>query len=126
MRKILIFFLVITSLSVSTNAQTCVIKGTDDGSSVEIQSCYLEGNKVIVNVSNDSKDIAANVTVEVNVTYKCGSATNSKAYSGKALSIAGISTEIKIPVDLENGSSCYKAYSVVTTAISGTKCTTVQ
>ncbi len=111
------------SFAIGTNAQSCVISGADDGSTVEVKSCYLSGDRVIVNVINDSKDIAANVTVMVEVAYKCGTARRTQNYSGREISLAGVSTKIEIPINKTFSSNdCFIADSVIATSVSGNKC----
>ncbi|MDR2125404.1 MAG: hypothetical protein LBP63_01065 [Prevotellaceae bacterium] len=125
MKTILIFLVTLISFGINTNAQSCIISGADDESTIEVQSCYLHGDKVIVNVINDSKDIAANVTVNVEVTYKIGNTINTKTYpySGKEISLARVPTKIEIPIyEVHPSDNRYVAYSVNATSISGTKC----
>ena len=123
MKKCLMILVALIGFGISVNAQSCVIKETNDGSTCEVQSCYLSGDNVIVNVINDSKDIAANVTVNVTVTYKYGISTKTKQYSGKDVSIARVPLKIEIPISTTHPEHySYVADSVVATSISGTKC----
>jgi hypothetical protein len=122
MKNFILIFAILISFGISANAQSCVISGAADGSTVEIQSCYLNDDNVIVNVINDSKDIAANVTVSVEVTYKYGNATKTCSYSGKEISLARVPTKIEIPITKEYPSAGYVANSVKAISVSGTKC----
>jgi hypothetical protein len=123
MKKVFLILATMFCIGMSANAQSCAISGAEDESTVEVQSCYLSGDKVIVNVINDSKDIAANVTVSVTVTYKFGTLTKTENYSGKNIALARISTSIEIPVSKElSADTRFTAYSVTATSVSGTKC----
>ncbi len=107
----------------STKAQSCKISGANDGSTIEIKSCYLNEDKVIVNVINDSKDISANVTVSVIVTYKYSTATKKQSYSGKEISFAETTTMIEIPIDKNySADNRFVATSVEATSVLGEKC----
>lgn len=93
---------------------TCKISGTNDN--VEVFSCFLDNDKAIVTLSNDSNDIKANVTVTVEVKY---GSNNKRSFTGKVLSTPG-STKLEIPIDANvNG---LKPTSVSVTSISGAKC----
>ncbi|GHT34595.1 hypothetical protein FACS189434_11040 [Bacteroidia bacterium] len=123
MRNLFLILATVFCVAISANAQTCTISGADDGSTVEVQSCYLSGDKVIVNVINDSKDIAANVTVSVTVTYKFGTLTKTESYQGRNIALARVSTPIEIPVNTEwSADSRYTVYSATANSVSGTKC----
>ncbi|MDR1198318.1 MAG: hypothetical protein LBK94_04805 [Prevotellaceae bacterium] len=125
MKAILVILVTLASFGTNANAQSCMIGGANDESTIEVQSCYLNGDKVIVNVINDSNDIAANVTVGVQVTYRLGNSNNTKTYpyAGKEISLAKVSTKIEIPIhEVHPSDNRYVAYSVEATSISGTKC----
>jgi len=106
---------------ISANAQVCKISESNDN--VEIISCNIIGNQVVVNVSNDSRDIGANVTVSVTVKYSNSNGTNCGTQevplTGKGLSLAGKSVEIKIDIPSK---SSYIPCAVSANSITGTKC----
>lgn len=96
------------------NAQVCKVSGTNDN--VEVFSCVLSDGNVVVTLSNDSKDIKANVTVKVEVLY---GGYFAETFEGKVMSCPG-STELKIPIKPKVKG--YTPSSVKVTSISGTKC----
>lgn len=120
MKQLLFTLLLLLSIAGSANAQVCKISNTNDN--VEVFSAYLSSpNQVTVVVSNDSKDISANVTVKVKVTYGTpGYGPIEKEFTGKGLAKPDSTTEIRINIpDQENKKT---AQSVQVTGISGTKC----
>ena len=117
------FLIAITGFCVTVNAQSCTINGAEDGSTVVVKSCYLSGDLVTVNVINDSKDIMANITVMVEVTYKWGTSIKTQKYDGNEIALSGVTTKIEIPIDKKNNEdNRYDAISVKAISISGKKC----
>lgn len=107
--------------------QACVI--SDNGDTVEAFSAIIDtrNNTVEVTLGNDSKDIAANVTVTVAVTYRnslyVGGKTATTEYSGKT-QVAPQSTQ-KLTLSISesyNNDKNYKAESVKVVSVSGRKC----
>ena len=123
MKKFFLILVATIGLAISTNAQVCNISGDSDGGTVEVQSCYIQGDKVIVNLINDSKDIAANVEVTVKVTYTNYGYSETKDYKGKGTSIARVPLQIEIPISSTYpGKDNYVATSVIVTGVTGSKC----
>lgn len=119
------FFLCFALLCIcaTTDAQVCKISNSNDN--VEVFSAYVvDGSRVEVTVGNDSQNISANVTVEVEVTYNGGGGNYRKmTYSGKEIAKPNGTTVIKIPISQTyKGESRYKAESVKVLGITGTKC----
>ena len=109
-------------LYATTNAQVCKISSSNDN--VEVFSAYIvDGSRVEVTVGNDSQSVSANVTVEVEVTYKSSNLTKTKKYSGKDVAKPNTTTAIKIPINATHpdAPTC-KAVSVKVLGIAGTKC----
>lgn len=105
---------VMLGISYAANAQSCQIKGLEDGSSIIVSQNYKNPtrNEVVVNLENDSKSTCANVTVTVSVTYK-----NSKDDITKTVKCCpGNTTTISFPLDNSNQ---YQSHEV---KISGKKC----
>ena len=120
MRHLLFTLLLLSYAIGNVNAQVCKISNSNDN--IEVFSVFLNSpNQVQVVVSNDSKDIAANVTVKIKVTYGKSGNSKDKDFIGKALAKANGSTEffIDIPEKDEYGRTAQK---VQATDISGTKC----
>lgn len=117
MKRIITALLFLWTVVGFSNAQVCKI--SDSGDNVEVFSAFIEnGNIVKVKVSNDSKDISANVTVTVKVTYEYAHIT--ETYSGQELATPNGSTVITIPIsEKKNGK---KATKVEVISITGTKC----
>ncbi len=104
----------------TTDAQVCKISNSNDN--VEIFSAYvIDGSKVQVTVGNDSQSISANVTVEVEVTFKGRNDSKKVQYSGKKVAKPNSETVIEIPIKNPN-ESYYKDISVKVLGITGTKC----
>ncbi|MBR0055583.1 MAG: hypothetical protein IJP65_09840 [Bacteroidales bacterium] len=122
MKKILLVLAVIIGLSTSANAQVCKISNSNDN--VEIFSAVIENdNTVAVTVGNDSQSVSANVTVEVEVTYKDSyPRTKTKKFYGKNVAKPNTTTIVKIPIDSSYPDSSYKPVSVKALNITGTKC----
>lgn len=120
MKKVLFIMFALICFSVSANAQSCKISGAGDGSTVMVTQDYQEGNKIIVNLENDSETTCANVTVEVEITY----GTNTvKTYTGRGKSCPNSSCKIEIPFPEKSGSLNMSKYSVI--KVSGTKCSSI-
>ncbi len=109
-------------LYATTNAQVCKISNSNDN--VEIFSAVIENdNTVAVTVGNDSQSVSANVTVEVEVTYKDSyPRTKTKKFYGKNVAKPNTTTIVKIPIDSSYPDSSYKPVSVKALNITGTKC----
>ena len=122
MKKILLVLAVIIGLSTSAHAQVCKISNSNDN--VEIFSAVIENdNTVAVTVGNDSQSVSANVTVEVEVTYKDSyPRSKTKKFYGKNVAKPNTTTVIKIPIDSSYPDSSYKPVSVKALNITGTKC----
>lgn len=109
MKKTLVLFVALMGICFAANAQRCEIKGANDGSTIEVQQHFVEGNKVVVFLGNDSEKTCANVTVIVTV--------DGKEFEGRGKSCPG-STRIDVligkPVD---------TYTVK--KVSGTKCDSI-
>lgn len=98
-------------------AQVCKLPNSKDN--VEVFRTFLSSpTQVTVIVSNDSKDISANVTVEIEVTY--GYNTKQTFY-GKELAKPNKKTTIYIDIP-EKGSNNQVPTEVKAKSISGTKC----
>ena len=121
MKQLLFTIMLLLGAAGSVNAQVvCKISNTNDN--VEVFSASLSSpNQVTVVVSNDSKEISANVTVTVKVTYEKDGYKTTKEFIGKGLAKPNGSTRIliDIPEKDENGKP---AGSVQAMNISGTKC----
>lgn len=121
MKKILLL-LALVGLFSNVSAQVCKISSSNDN--VEVFSAYIvDGSIVEVTVGNDSQSVSANVTVEVEVTYKDSRNIKTKKYSGKDVAKPNTTTSIKIPINptYPDWPSC-KAVSVKVLDITGTKC----
>lgn len=117
MKKILTALLLLWTVVGFADAQVCKI--SDSGDNVEVFSASIKnGNTVEVTVSNDSKDISANVSVTVKVTYEVN--WNTENFSGKALAEPNKSTAITIPISATKQNR--KATKVEVIGITGTKC----
>lgn len=113
----LLLLLSLIGLFSNLSAQVCKI--SESGDNVEVFSAYIEnGNTIVVTVGNDSKDVLANVTVTVEVTYEVPSVK--AEFSGKKIAQPYQETIIKIniPEKMYNR----KATSVKVKEITGTKC----
>lgn len=117
MKKKILLLLSLIGLFSSLSAQVCKIN--DSGDNVEVFGAYIEnGNTVSVTVGNDSKDISANVTVTVEVTYEVSSVK--AEFTGKKIAQPNQETIIKINIPEKKGNR--KATSVKVKEITGTKC----
>lgn len=117
MKKILTALLLLWTVVGIADAQVCKI--SDSGDNVEVFSAFIkDGNTVEVTVSNDSKDISANVSVKVKVTYEVD--RNTENFTGKALAEPNKSTAITIPIPVTKQNR--KATKVEVIGITGTKC----
>lgn len=120
MKKVLALLVALIGISFAANAQSCKISGASDGSTVMVTNDYQEGNKVVVNLENDSAETCANVTVEVNVSYK---GDKSQTFTGRGKSCPGSSCKIEIPIQINyNGNSHYPLKGYKVQKVSGTKC----
>ena len=117
MKKVLLMMFALVCFSVTANAQSCKISGASDGSTVMVTQDYQEGNKIVVNLENDSESTCANVTVEVEVTY---GANTVKTYTGRGKSCPNSSCRIEISVPEKSGQLSMNKYKV--TKVSGSKC----
>mgnify|MGYP002624338994 CR=1 FL=1 len=123
MKKIALILLAFLGFFSVSNAQVCKISGENDN--VEVMNYYFEDETtVVVVVSNDSKDISANVTVEVSISkLKKGNAygTYDLSLAGKGRAMPNQDTQIKIKLP-----SPYRqdpaASSIKVTKISGSNC----
>lgn len=107
---------------VIAEAQVCKISNSNDNVEV-FGASIIDGSSVEVTVGNDSQDISANVTVEVEVTYSYHGMTKKRNYTGKVVANPNKETVIKIPILTAHPSdSDYKPSSVKVVGISGTKC----
>ncbi len=104
-------------ISFAANAQSCKISGTNDGSTILCTGQHMEGNKVIVNLSNDSESTCANVTVTVKVTYADKS---TKSFEGRGKSCPNQEAAIEVYIDTEKNGKSWTKYEV--TGVSGNKC----
>lgn len=109
MKKLLVLFMAIVGISFAANAQSCEIKGADDGSTVMVTNHFIDGEKVVVVLGNDSEKTCANVTVKVTV--------DGKEYEGYGKSCPG-STRIEVTIGKP-----IKSYRVE--KVSGTKCSSI-
>lgn len=122
MKQLLFMLMLLMGAVGSANAQVCKISNTNDN--VEVFSASLTSpNQVTVVVSNDSKEISANVTVKVKVTYEVGSSAKEYDFTGKGLARPNKSTAILISIP-EKDTKNRVAKSVEAISISGTKCLT--
>lgn len=120
-KRMLLFTLILLGFFTIANAQVCKISNSNDN--VEVFSAnIIDGLRVEVTVGNDSQDISANVTVEVEVTYNYGNLSDKKTFTGKKVAKPNAETIINIPIDKSYPNSKYTPSSVRVTGISGTKC----
>lgn len=122
MKKSFLLLFVLIFFGASARAQVCKISGTNNDN-IEVFTCFpdVSRNQVIVRVSNDSRDISANVTVEVEVqNAKSGSSLKKLTITGKGLAKPNGPTDIRI--DLPSGFELVKESSVECKGISGAKC----
>lgn len=121
MKKIALVILMALGFHSIATGQVCKISGSGDN--VEVFSAVIEGNNmVLVTVGNDSQNISANVTVEVEVTYKSTSsqATVKATFAGKVIAKPNQESIIRIRIPEQKDGKI--PYSVKVTGISGTKC----
>lgn len=122
MKKTLILSAILALFTFSANAQVCKI--SDENDNVEVMSAnFIDDNTIVVVVSNDSKEISANVTVTVNVTNynKSGSYhSGTLNLTGRALAKPNGPTEIRIK--LPSGCSRRDNSMIDVIGITGTKC----
>ena len=117
MKKLLLIIVALLGINFAANAQSCKISGTNDGSTILCTGQHMEGNKVIVNLSNDSESTCANVTVTVKVTY----ANNStETFEGRGKSCPNQEAAITVYINTEKNGKRWTKYEV--TSVSGNKC----
>lgn len=118
MKKFLFSLIACVSFFFNANAQVCKISESNDN--VEVFGALFNNEKtsVDITVSNDSKDISANVTVTIKVTYKHADYT--KEYTCKGIAKPNGSTIISKEIDPELKG--WKPTSVEVISITGTKC----
>jgi hypothetical protein len=123
MRNIMLI-LVVIMFGFSANAQSCSIQGSNDNSTVQVKSHSRAGSTITVKVINDSKDIMANVTAYVTVTYSCNTARKTKDFEGTNIALAGVSSDIDVSIEesFTTAGSTYKIESYQVKSISGKKC----
>ena len=123
MKKFLFTLIISVAFFFNVNAdeqKVCKISGSNDN--VEVFSAeFANEEKTLVNVtvSNDSKDIHANVTVTVEVTYKNGV---KKTFVGKDLAKPQTTTQINVKIDPYLNNTSNPATSVECTQITGAEC----
>ena len=83
MKKVLLMMFALICFGATAKAQVCKISGANDGSTIMCTGEHLENDKVIVNLSNDSENTCANVTVIVEVTYSNNSMNEDKIITQK-------------------------------------------
>lgn len=118
MKKLLLIMFALICFGATANAQSCKISGANDGSTIMVTNAYQEGNKIVVNLENDSENTCANVSVEVEITYTYSQ--YKEKYTGRGKSCPGSSCKIEIPINLTKGNNKMTEYSVK--KVSGTKC----
>ncbi len=133
MKHLTIIIALLTLCIWDANAQMCEIVGSDDTVAVNGYTWNEGDSSVLVTVSNDSSNTAANVEVKVTVSYKWENKDGynqrksiiKHSFSGVGLSSPGCSSVIKVPIDTmksETNTGYYKPYSVVVESVSGKKC----
>lgn len=118
MKKLFLIMFALICFGATANAQSCKISGASDGSTVMVANDYLDGNKIVINLENDSEKTCANVTVEVEVTYTYSHIK--ETYTGRGKSCPGSTCKIEIPVSPTKGNNKLTDYKVK--GVSGTKC----
>lgn len=118
MKKVFLLVFTLICFGISSNAQSCKISGANDGSTIMVTNDYQEGNKIVVNLDNDSESTCANVTVEVEITYT--QSTCKETYTGRGKSCPDSSCRIEIPINLTKGTKKMSEYKVK--KVSGNKC----
>lgn len=117
MKNILLILIALFGVNFAANAQSCKISGANDGSTVMVTNDYQDGNKIVIDLENDSDETCANVTVEVEVSY---SHSKPKTFTGRGKSCPNSSCKLEIAIDEKNGSYAMTGYKVK--KVSGTKC----
>lgn len=118
MKKILLVLVAMLGISFMANAQSCKISGATDGSTIMVSQDRLEGDKVIVNLENDSESTCANVTVTVEVSYG-NTDNNNKTFTGRVKSCPNATATVTIPIQTTNKNLKLRTYKVT---VSGNKC----
>lgn len=117
---IILAFLGLCSVS---SAQVCKISGENDN--VEVMSYFFEDETtVVVVVSNDSKDISANVTVSVDIKslnkgINCCYDLSNLTGKGRALPNQDTQIKIKLPAPYKQNPDKSR---IIVKDISGSKC----
>lgn len=116
----------------TANAQSCKIKGAEDGSTVMVTNHWQEGSTVYVNLENDSEKTCANVVVKVEVKYVYrgnhvigGPGPQTKTYEGYGTSCPNGTCKIEVPILSEfydGGSRFVQAGDYKVLSVSGNKC----
>jgi hypothetical protein len=131
MKKILVLLIVLMGISYAANAQSCKIRGADDGSTVMVTNHWLDGSKVFVNLENDSEKTCANVTVKVEIKYVYrgnhvvgGPGPKTKAYEGYGTSCPNGTCKVEIPIllDINEYGDCFEMREYKVLSVSGNKC----
>lgn len=120
MKKIFLIMFALICFGATANAQSCKISGAGDGSTVMVTQDYQEGNKIVVNLENDSETTCANVTVDVEVTY---GANTVKTYTGRGKSCPNSTCRIEISFPEKSGQLDMRKYKIK--SVSGTKCSSI-
>lgn len=124
MKKILLLALFVLGSFTASNAQTCEIIGSTDGSTIEALDGYWDGdNTYVVLLSNDSNIVAANVTVTIEVIYKYGNNSFVEQHSAKTKVMPMGESLCKIYVSRKHPQkSNHFADSVKIVGVTGNKC----
>ncbi len=102
---------------------TCKLNA--NGDTVEAMSATIDGTNSCVNVSlgNDSNDVAANVTVTIEVQYKWNSYNGDKiTYMGKTQVGPQQTVTLTIPIKATSGDDRYIPANVTIVSVTGSKC----
>ena len=119
-------------ISFAANAQSCEIKGANDGSTVMVTNHWLDGSTVYVNLENDSEKTCANVVVKVEVKYVYrgnhvvgGPGPKTKTFEGRGTSCPSGTCKVEIPILLDfydYGDHFVKDGEYKVVGVSGNKC----
>ncbi|MDE7411300.1 MAG: hypothetical protein K2M94_04595 [Paramuribaculum sp.] len=116
MKKLVLFAVAcLASVNAFADGESCAITGTNDGSTVMVTSSRVDGDDVVVNVSNDSRTESANVRVVVEFTYTSGNKTATSSGSG----YAGVNPQSSAVIKIAKPAG-YIGYTIKN--ISGNKC----
>ncbi len=127
MKKILLIMFALICFGATANAQSCKIRGAEDGSTVMVTNHWLDGSKVFVNLENDSEKNCANVVVKVEVKYVYrgnhvvgGPGPQTKTYEGYGTSCPNGTCKVEVPISLNYDGLEMRDYKVL--SVSGNKC----